>query len=956
MKKIMKTNTALKIFVPLVTVLIVLVITATIAMNAFSGVMDNFFGQGELIGSDRAEDAHAEYYDGISDSDIASSKELSYAFASETSAQVVREGAVLLKNEDTLPLKKSSKVVLLGADISLTDALAKSFDVTDKTVNKISSGLTSDGWDDSVVAASSSTAIVTLYRSYGEGNDAKLISADGIRTDLSLSPAELSLLDKACSTFSKVVVLVASSNAMELSALTKGSLYVDPHYGTAHDFSNITAALWISTDAGNDGATSITEILDGTTNPSGRLPDTYIVNHKKDPTYVNNGNYEYSNGSLTDGYKCSGLSAGQTSKTTFVELEEGIYVGYKYYETAAFEAARGNYDGFDYDSEVVFPFGYGLSYTSFTSEYAETPSYNAEAGEFVFRVKVTNTGSVAGKEVVQIYCGLPYESGQVEKAHVQLVGFGKTDILAPGKDEIVEIVVDRDYICSYDYKNEGCYVLDSGKYRFMIAENAHGWTEIADDDAKKCYTYELAGKIVFDENNARSGDKVVAVNRTDDMLNKKFSDQAQSGTGVAVNFSRANFKATFPTTPEGNDFVASQDVLNARKKFNESELASTEVDDFVITGSNATSYVLADMRGLDYDDPKWDSFIQQISLEKLVEMYTNGNWQEVADVDNGIPRTQSLDGPEGLSALAIDTSGCYNYHSQIMLAATWNKELAAKVGNAFAYEMSAYGFTGWYGPGMNIHRSAFCGRNGQYYSEDSMLAGIMAANEVTGASEFGVICYMKHFALNIQETNRDGNLCTWLNEQALREIYLRNWEYYMKNAVMTVKYYGTNASGEEVLLEKEMPAATGVMTSYNLIGATWAGANGQIFNEIVRGEFGFTGIAITDAVNTMTEYMDCTHGLYSGVTDLCLSQNKIRNYDNDYAIIQLQRAAKNVLYNKANSNCLQINDILPGQVFSYGISPWRLGLIIAWIIVSVIVVASAVFVTFVIVSNNKNEE
>lgn len=920
---------------PVMSVSMALCIAANVLMNQYAGVMNNFFGQGEVKST--GGDVSAEYYDGLLNADDYSTKEASKAFAEKANEQIVGEGVTLLKNENgSLPLAAGTKLVLLGADMNLTDALTNAgYTVENRTVAQVASGLTDNGWTDNV--ASADAAIVAIYRSYGEGNDAKTTAADGSRTELSLSQAELELLDNACANYSNVVVLLATSNVMETGWLTKGADYVDPNFGTEHDYSNIKGALWISSRIGDNGAAAVADILSGELNPSGRLVDTFISDFKYDPTMPNYGDFTYTNGDLgKNGYLGNPTTAAEGyTKTTFVEYEEGIYTGYRYYETAAYEAAQGNYAGFDYNEVVTYPFGYGLSYTDFTMAYDGEPAYDEATNTFTFNVKVTNTGDNAGKQVVQIYANAPYEKGMTEKAQVVLAGYAKTSQLEPGQSETVTVTVNRDYLCSYDYKNEKCYVLDAGDYNFYLSENAHSWAELAADDADHVWTWTLDTKQVYGSDNKRSSDKTAAVNQMDDITNWKFTDTAQTGTGYAVNFSRSDFAGTFPTAPTGDDYVAQDRVLNDRKKF-DTEDVDTYIDDIVITDSTMTSYTLADMRGLDYDDPKWDEYIEQFSEDKLIEMYANGNWQEVADTDNGVPRTVDLDGPAGLTAQALGTDECQVYQNNILIGATWNNDMASLMGTAIANEMMAYGWTGWYGPAANIHRSAFCGRNCEYYSEDPVLSGYMSAAEVGSCAEGGVICFIKHYAVNSQEVNRQGNICTWVNEQALREVYLRVWEIYVENCTMTVNYYAPDENGDLVMTSKEMPAANGIMTSYNLIGATWAAASEATTYNILRNEWGFTGTSLTDAINNATEYMDPTAALYSGATDLCLSQVQLGDTDNDLALKNLQKAAKNVLYNKANSNCLQINALVPGTTITYGRAPWQTGLMIGWVVVAAI--------------------
>ena len=923
-KQPMTAGRAVAVYTPIMAVLLALAVCANILMPMYSGVMDNFFGQGAVSTTGGS---GVNYYEDLLNAEYYDTREASKAFAQAANRAIAGEGFVLLKNEqNTLPLAAGAKVTLLGANIGIADELtAAGLVVTDNSTTLSSSGLTDAGW---AGGGSGDAAIVTIYRSYGEGNDAKTLAADGVRTELSLSQAELTLLDLACASFDRVIVLMASANVMESGFLTAGANYRDRFFDpdTVRDYSHITGALWISSNYGANGAAALADVLTGVVNPSGRLVDTFISDFRYSPVDYNYGDYTYTNGDLgTAGYQCNPTTAASGyTKTTFVEYEEGIYTGYRYYETAAYEASQGNYAGFDYDRVVVYPFGYGLSYTAFDMRWAETPVFDEASNTFLFKVNVTNTGSAAGSDVAEIYVSAPYIRGGVEKSHVNLVGFAKTGVLEPGQTETVEITVNRDYICSYDYKDAGCYILDAGDYDFILSENAHSW---ADNDAGRVWTWTLGSKLVFDESNKRPTDGTAAVNRFDAITNWKFTDTPQSGTGYAVNFSRADFAGTFPTAPTGNDYVAQDRVLNDRKKL-DTEAVDTYIEDIVITDSTMTSYTLADMRGVDYDDPKWELFIEQLSEDKLIEMYSNGNWQEVADPDNAIPRTVDLDGPAGLTAQALGTQDCMQYQNNILIGATWSTDMAALMGASIANEMMAYGWTGWYAPGNNIHRSEFCGRNGEYYSEDPMLNGLLSAAEVASCAEGGVICFNKHFAFNNQEINRQGNICTWVNEQAARELYLRGWEVYVKNCSMTVNCYDEN--GE--MVSRQMPAANGVMTSYNLIGATWTAACTELAVNILRHEFGFTGISLTDAINNATEYMDPTAALYSGGTDLCLSQVQLGDTDNDLALKNLQTAAKNVLYNKANSNALQLNGLTPGANISYGAAPWRVGLTVGTVI------------------------
>lgn len=820
-------------------------------------------------------------------------------------------------------------------------------------------------------------AIVTIKRNSGEGNDqTKVVTGDNNRTGLSLSSAELDLLEYICgrSEFSKVVVLINSANAMEMGFLKDGATYTDKYTGKTYDFSKIKAGFWVG-GIGSNGVHGIADLLDGTVNPSGSLPDTYVRDHTKDPTFVNFGDFRYDNISSTNSYK----------EGYFVEYEEGIYVGYRYYETAAYLASKGSYT-FDYNNAVTYPFGYGMSYSSFTMAYDETPAYDENTNEFTFKVKVTNNDtSRAGKKTVMIFCNQPYISGGgVEKSHVVLAGFGKTSLLGAGKSEVVTITIDRDYITSYDYKNEKCYILDKGDYNFYLSDDSHSWASISATDSAKVWKYTLDDKIVYDKNNPRKSDESPAVNKFDEDTNWKFKEYNNNtaGSGYATNMTRENFTASFPSAPVwtstvtegttekkvGGDYTAQEKVLSDFRVYT-TAMASEypEVTQAPKSEVNPGTIKFSDMRGKDYDDPVWQTFIEQFSIQSLYDMYRNGGWQIAGDEINGVPKTVDMDGPYGFFAFSYGTLDNIRwYQSEPVLAATFNIELAKKMGDAIAEEGHAQGaqnVTGWYGPGANTHRSGFGGRNYEYYSEDGLLGGKMLAAEVEGASQKGLICYTKHAALNDQEQHRqDNGLATWANEQAIREIYFKPWEIFAKEAKMDVKYY-EKVNGEWEMKTKTMTAANGMMTAYNRIGAVWAGES-EAFIDVFRSEYGFIGISLTDAGGSAGTYMNPNSGLLSGATDLLLtSSSSIFDPFSDTPATRLQEAGHRLLYHKVNSNAMQpefdgtkIDESLvlyPGSSVSYGIAPWQVLLIVGWVVVGVLTVGAAV-VAFLMIRKDKS--
>ena len=514
---------------------------------------------------------------------------------------------------------------------------------------------------------------------------------------------------------------------------------------------------------------------------------------------------------------------------------------------------------------------------------------------YTFNVKITNTGSVAGKGVAQIYVNAPYIKGEVEKSHVVLGGFAKSKLLQPGKSDVVTIEIKDDYFSSYDYKNEKCYIMDAGNYNFYLSSNAHSWETIdkesASEQAKHLWTRNLSKKIVYKDgkDGKRTTDLVAATNKEDEELNHKFKSykDGTSGDGYIHDFSREDFKTSFPTAPKN--------------------------DDYVLTNEYALEQVAQ------YD--VWDEKNNPITEMPVTDDHTNP-----------------------------------------MVAATFNLEVASLLGEVFGEEAFCNKLaggsliTGIYGYGLNVHRSAFGGRNYEYYSEDGLLSGKMAAAEASKASEKGLITFMKHYVLNDQETNRQKNgYCSWVNEQAFREIYTKGWEIYIKEAKMTINYYKVNEEGKYELASKEMPAATGIMTSYNRVGGRWAGASDSI-NDILRDEFGYTGTTITDAGGQPNTYMTTDLMLRKGGA-LTLTNNGTNGlYDTNSAtaVYWLKDATKHILYNKANSNC--IVGLAPGSAIKYTTAPWRIWRGVAWGVTGVLVALDAVYVTLIALDKIKVKE
>lgn len=678
--------------------------------------------------------------------------------------------------------------------------------------------------------AFSDTALIVISRSGGEGGDlpfdmAEYTGGDAGKHYLELQDVEKAMVDLVKENFEKVVVVINSSNAMELGFL---------------EDEKIDGAIWVG-GPGSTGCVAIGEVLAGTVNPSGRLADIYAYDVTSSPAYYNAGNFYYTN-------------AGKKTTNKYLEYAEGIYVGYRYYETRFVDNETGKCDEEKYAEAVQYPFGYGLSYTSFEKEVL---SNTVENGVVTVQVKVTNTGKTAGKEVVQLYYTAPYTVGGIEKSHVVLAAFDKTDILEEGASEELTLTFNVEDMASFDANGEKAYVLDAGTYEIKLMNNSH---EVIDS-----FTYEVAEKVVYGAENPRSTDKTAALGIFD------------FASGEVSYVSRADWEGTLPK--ERVDFKdASATVLNEMDKNKVNELYCSndpEAEDIVTKADNGLE--LKDMIGVEFEDAKWDKLLDQLSVEEMSKLIGFGGFATAAVESINKATTIDIDGPAGLNALTSDISGV-QFPSEVVIASTYNVELVEETGVTYAQEANAHGVNGLYAPAANIHRTPFSGRNFEYYSEDPLLSGKMGAAMVKGCNSCGIITYVKHFALNDQETNRTG-VATWSNEQAIREIYLAAFEPIVKEG-----------------------KATGIMSSYNRIGTVWAGGCYELLTTVLRDEWGFRGIVITDYVNA--GHMGADQVLRAG-GDMMLSTlghapTEITTSSN-YGKQQMRRAAKNILYTVVNS-------------------------------------------------------
>ena len=765
----------------------------------------------------------------------------------------------------------------------------------------------------------SDAAIIVISRIGGEGFDlprtmvtsyggAPVEGAKAGQHYLELDANEEALIEGVTNAgFDKVILLINSSTSMEL--------------GFVEDNDKIDAALWIGSP-GSSGTNAIGRVLKGEVNPSGRLVDTYVRDFTADPTYKNFGD------NMSDGGN-EYTSAGAASGYYFVEYEEGLYYGYRYYETRSYqEVYRFGEDGGFYENSVVYPFGYGKSYSDFTWEIVAeetTPSgaLTDPDGEITVAVKVTNNGPYAGKDVVQLYFSAPYYDGGIEKSQVVLGDYAKTPLLEVNQSATVYLTVSLEDMASYDYSDANGngfkgYELEQGVYTLYIGENAHqAWNQ--PDGSSLSQNYYVAETVQYE----------MDIDGLSDGNDNQFDDVSSYIQTYSGSMSRSSFASTFPTTPTLADREVPADILNSFIYTYDDENAPYYVADNATPeqGKQGTAPQLYELlKQVDgryvanYDDELLEEMLNYITVEEMINLVGTANFN-TAQIDSiGKPRTIDPDGPAGFTNFMGDPSvydTCF-YASECVIGATWNKDLAYDMGVMIGIEgqignVKGDGrpYSGWYAPAVNIHRSPFGGRNWEYYSEDPYLSGIMGANVVEGATSKGVYTYVKHFALNEQETNRDTNgLVTWADEQTIREIYLKPFRMIV-----------------------EQGGSIGMMSSFNRIGGTWTGGSYALITNVLRREWGFNGMVVTD-YNVANAYMHPDQMLRAG-GDINLSQSYRpgdpsslsdgKNAGTQAAL--LRRATKNVLYTVANSCAM--NGIGEGVVYRYAMPMWQIWLIVA---------------------------
>ena len=822
------------------------------------------------------------------------------ALATELCEDIADEGIVLLDNAGTLPLAKNSKLNVFGwastnpcyggtgsgalsdayPTVSLLEGLTNAgFELNTELSDFYTAyradrpvvGMFSQDWtlpepeaaqytDDLLnnAKAFSDTAMIVITRVGGEGadlpTDVSTVTYDAGHSYndfepgehyLQLSKTEEDMVDLVCKNFDNVIVVYNGANAMEL--------------GWVKDHSQIKSVIWCA-GTGQSGFNALGSVLCGDVNPSGRTIDTFVYDLTATPTWNNFGNMLYDNMN-----EFEADSFGTKVTPAFVNYVENIYVGYKFYETAAAEGL------IDYDKTVVYPFGHGLSYTSFNQTLN---SVTESDGTITVDVTVTNTGSVSGKDVVEVYYNPPYTNGGIEKASANLIGFAKTSEIAAGASENVQVTFKAEDMASYDAHGKGCYVLEKGDYIISINSDSHNVI-----DSK---TYTVASDIVYNESNPRSSDQTVATNEFDfaegnvTYLSRAdgFANYAEA-TAAPTDYSMpAEAKATFYNNSnyDPNDF--------------------NNPDDVAPTTGAKNGIQLADMVGVAYDDEKWDSFLDQLTVADMDSLIALGGYQSVAVSSVGKVQAIDCDGPASINN-NFTQQGSIGFPSAVMIAATWNTDLAYSFGESIGKMADDMGVSGWYAPAMNIHRSAFAGRNFEYYSEDGVLSGAIASHAIMGSQDQGVYAFMKHFALNDQETNRCGMLCTWASEQAIREIYLKPFEACVKNA-----------------------DCHAVMSSFNYIGNTYAGNCPELLINVLRNEWGFVGMVLTDYYGVYG-YQDSDHLIRNG-GDFCLvnydtETNHLTDTTSATALVCARQACKNILYTVANSRAYYPENLNPGM-------------------------------------------
>lgn len=900
-----------------------------LSAGELGGLMDTLFGSQRPIYSDEVTSVYP--------TQKATNKAEAFANAQEVNLKLAEEGFVLLKNENAaLPMNKGARISVFsknsvnlsyggsgsgGFDTSNNKNLYESLNdagfVTNPTLKNFYESSQSgpvrtanssdlDNGDNQKIATAetpqskytdavknsyadySDAALVVITRIGGEGFDLPRYQGDSegaVSPDshyLELDQNEIDLLTAVTDgTFKRVVVVFNTPSSFEATFLK------DSAYAAFAD--KIDAAVWIGF-TGSNGITALGEILNGDVNPSGRLVDTWAADFTKNPSFVN-----FGTGCLPD--TTDKYDGGMYYS---VDYEEGIYVGYRYYET------RGETDGEDwYNANVVYPFGYGLSYTTFDWTVGDASASEIELGTTItVPVTVKNTGSVAGKEVVQLYASAPYTLGGIEKAHKVLVGFAKTKLLQPGESETVTVSFDPYSAASYDYRDANSngfsgYELGAGEYTLYVSRNAH--------ESEKAIALNLAADVQIGTDPTTDSEVVNRYTDSEDFLDSDWQLDAM--------LSRADWEGTWPTPQTAQQHAGTDRLYEEIRSEEHNNPTDFDSEEYPWFGEEPTLTLRdllpsAEAEGYEpvvsYDDERWEELMMGCDEEEMIALINNGAYHTLAMESVGLPATIHGDGPSGFTCFMSkeQVNGTCQYVSEPVMASTWNINLMNELGEAIGEEgtigdkATGQPYSSIYAPGVNIHRSPFGGRCSEYFSEDPFISGMMGAAEVQGIQSRGVLPTVKHFVANEQETHRSiGGDLSWLSEQALREIYLKPFEY-------TVKLGETR----------------GIMTSFNRIGTRWTGGDYRLLTEILRNEWGFNGLVICD-FNTIPQYMIPRMMFYAGGSlDLATQQSAMwMDCDTSDAgdAIVLMRAVKDVMYALVNSNAMN------AEVIGYNPPIWQ---------------------------------
>lgn len=829
----------------------------SIAVCGHSGIFDSEYGGSGSGGFDTSNNKNL--YESLNDAGFVTNPTLKRFYESSQSGPVRTANSSDLDNSDNQKIATAER-----PQSKYTDAVKNSY------------------------ADYSDAALVVITRIGGEGFDLPRYQGDSegaVSPDshyLELDQNEIDLLTAVTDgTFKRVVVVFNTPSSFEATFLK------DSAYAAFAD--KIDAAVWIGF-TGSNGITALGEILNGDVNPSGRLVDTWAADFTKNPSFVN-----FGTGCLPD--TTDKYDGGMYYS---VDYEEGIYVGYRYYET------RGETDGEDwYNANVVYPFGYGLSYTTFNWTVGDASASEIELGTTItVPVTVKNTGSVAGKDVVQLYASAPYTLGGIEKAHKVLVGFAKTKLLQPGESETVTVSFDPYSAASYDYRDANSngfsgYELEAGEYTLYVSRNAH--------ESEKAIALNLAADVQIGTDPTTDSEVVNRYTDSEDFLDSDWQLDAM--------LSRADWEGTWPTPQTAQQHAGTDRLYEEIRSEEHNNPTDFDSEEYPWFGEKPTLTLRdllpsAEAEGYEpvvsYDDERWEELMMGCDEEEMIALINNGAYHTLAMESVGLPATIHGDGPSGFTCFMSkeQVNGTCQYVSEPVMASTWNINLMNELGEAIGEEgtigdkATGQPYSSIYAPGVNIHRSPFGGRCSEYFSEDPFISGMMGAAEVQGIQSRGVLPTVKHFVANEQETHRSiGGDLSWLSEQALREIYLKPFEY-------TVKLGETR----------------GIMTSFNRIGTRWTGGDYRLLTEILRNEWGFNGLVICD-FNTIPQYMIPRMMFYAGGSlDLATQQSAMwTDCDSSDAgdAIVLMRAVKDVMYALVNSNAMN------AEVIGYNPPIWQ---------------------------------